>query len=124
MFGCGKYKSYSVQQQPAVSALTQHTDHVQLVLTRNQETTNSCIQHYKSALRAIYDGPPKIAQTHKSLANSSVVRTTLSSNYLCLQCSLVVNEAEIDAHGSQKSHRFCMLPRRNRNVFVGADTYI
>lgn len=104
--------------------LTQHADHVQLVLTRNQETTNSCIQHYKSALRAIYDAPPKIAQTNKSLANSSITHTSLNSNYLCLQCSLVINEAEIDAHGSQKSHRFCMLPKPAYKGFVGADTSI
>jgi len=95
---------------------------VQLILSRSQETTNSCIQHYKSALRAIYDAPPKIAQTSKSLAGS-IIHTTLSSNYLCLQCSLVISEKEIDTHGSQKSHRFCMLIKivHYNIIIVGAD---
>lgn len=100
--------------------LTQRTDHVQLILSRNQETTNTCIQHYKSALRAIYDAPPMIAQTNKSLAGS-IISTTLSSNYLCLQCSLVISENEIDTHGSQKSHRFCMFTRIAHNHILGAD---
>ncbi|CAN8105013.1 unnamed protein product [Discula destructiva] len=85
-------------------------DHVQLVLTRNQETTNSCIQFYKSALRAIYDGPPVVAQTNKSLTGSAV-HTTLNSNYLCLQCTLVINESEIEEHGNLKSHRFFVESR-------------
>lgn len=121
MFGCGTVPPN--RDSPDVPMLTQHTDHVQLVLTRNQETTNSCIQHYKSALRAIYDGPPMIAQTSKALAGSSV-QTTLNSNYLCLQCSLVINEADIEAHGNQKSHRFCMLPRPFHLVAISADSLV
>lgn len=95
--------------QTYVPMLTQYTEHVQMILTRNQETTNSCVSHYKFALRSIFDGPPKVAQTNKSLSGSET-ETTITSNYLCLQCSQVIKESEIDAHGSQKSHRFCTFP--------------
>lgn len=89
--------------------LTLHTEHVQRLMDHDQETTNNCVQHYKAALRAIYDDVPLIAQISKSL-NGSATAATINTNYLCLQCPIVIKEADMPTHGKQKSHRFCMLP--------------
>ena len=65
---------------------------------------NSSIQYYKMLLRVIFDNTPIIPQTSKSPDN--VVKTSLTSNYLCLQCSTIVSEEDRVKHGSKKSHRF------------------
>ena len=65
---------------------------------------NSSIQYYKMLLRVIFDSTPIVPQTSKSPDN--VVTTSLTSNYLCLQCSTIVTEEDRAKHGSKKSHRF------------------
>lgn len=65
---------------------------------------NSSIQYYKMILRVIFDGNPIVPQTSKSPEN--VVCTSLTSNYLCLQCSVIVSDEDRAKHGQKKSHRF------------------
>lgn len=108
MFGCGTVlvlpKSSPLHLDGPM--LTQHPEHVQRLMDHDQETTNNCIQHYKSALRAIYDDVPLIAQISKSLTGPATA-ATINSNYLCLQCPIIMKEADMPTHGKQKSHRFC-----------------
>jgi ubiquitin carboxyl-terminal hydrolase 22/27/51 len=68
---------------------------------------NSSIAHYKMILRSIFDSTPIIAQTSTSQEGRPV--TTLTSNYLCLQCPVTVTEDDRLKHGTKKSHRFCMI---------------
>lgn len=86
--------------------LTQHTEHVQRLLNQSQETTNTCIQHYKAILRQIYDNVPIIPQIRKGIQDNSI-SASLTSNFLCLQCPIIMKEDDIIKHGSKKSHRFC-----------------
>lgn len=66
---------------------------------------NSSIQYYKMLLRVIFDNTPIVPQTSKS--PDGVIATSLTSNYLCLQCSTIVPEEDREKHGQKKSHRFC-----------------
>lgn len=110
MFGCGTVLVLPDKAHSIWPVLTQHTEHVQRLMDHDQETTNNCIQHYKAALRAIYDDVPLIAQISKSLTGSATA-ATINTNYLCLQCPIVMKEADMPTHGKQKSHRFCTLPK-------------
>lgn len=56
-------------------------------------------------LRVIFDNTPLVPQTCKGPDGQIV--TSLTSNYLCLQCSTIVPEEERSKHGNKKSHRFC-----------------
>lgn len=55
-------------------------------------------------LRVIFDNTPIVPQTSKNPEN--VVATSLTSNYLCLQCSTIIPEEDRAKHGQKKSHRF------------------
>ncbi|KAL2210521.1 cysteine proteinase [Sarocladium strictum] len=79
-------------------------EHVQLLFDRGQEVMNSCISHYKMILRGIFDSTPIVPQT--STNNDGRPVTTLTSNYLCLQCPSTVTEEDRLKHGNKKSHRF------------------
>lgn len=88
--------------------LTQHTEHVQRLMNQSQETINTCIQHYKAILRQIYDQVPIVAQISKAVQDNTIT-ASLTSNYLCLQCPIIIKEEDIAKHGQKKSHRFCTL---------------
>lgn len=79
-------------------------EHLQLLFTDSQELMNSSIRYYKMLLRVIFDNTPIVPQTSKSLDGVAV--TSLTSNYLCLQCSSIVSEEDRIKHGQKKSHRF------------------
>ncbi len=81
-------------------------EHVELLLSNSQDVTNSSIQYFKMLLRVIFDKDPIIAQTSK--AADGQITTSLTSNYLCLQCSAILPEEERVKHGNKKGHRFCM----------------
>ncbi|KAI1760921.1 ubiquitin carboxyl-terminal hydrolase [Hypoxylon sp. FL1150] len=79
-------------------------EHVQLLLSNSPDVMNSSIQYYKMLLRVIFDGNPLVPQTCKGPDGQII--TSLTSNYLCLQCSSIVPEEERTKHGNKKSHRF------------------
>ncbi|KAH8653319.1 hypothetical protein BX600DRAFT_386232 [Xylariales sp. PMI_506] len=79
-------------------------EHVQLLLSNSLDVMNSSIQYYKMLLRVIFDNTTIVPQTSKS--PEGVVATSLTSNYLCLQCSTIVPEEDRTKHGQKKSHRF------------------
>jgi ubiquitin carboxyl-terminal hydrolase 22/27/51 len=80
------------------------TEHVELLFSNSQDVINSSIQYYKMLLRVIFDNTPLVPQTYKNPEN--IVATSLTSNYLCLQCSTIVPEEDRAKHGQKKSHRF------------------
>ncbi|ATY64789.1 ubiquitin carboxyl-terminal hydrolase [Cordyceps militaris] len=79
-------------------------EHVQLLLSQGQEVMNSSIAHYKMILRGIFDTNPIVPQTSTSKEGRPI--TTLTSNFLCLQCPTTVSEEDRLGHGNKKSHRF------------------
>ncbi len=82
-------------------------EHVEVLLSKSQDVRNSSIQYYKMLLRVIFDKAPAVPQTFKS--PDGVVATSLTSNYLCLQCSTIVSGEDCDKHFSKKGHAFCEL---------------
>ncbi len=64
------------------------------------------MMHYKIILRKIFDQAPIVPQTFKAPEGQPI--TTLTSNYLCLQCPMTLIQEDILKHGSKKGHRFCM----------------
>ncbi|KND90908.1 putative ubiquitin carboxyl-terminal hydrolase 8 [Tolypocladium ophioglossoides CBS 100239] len=81
-------------------------EHVQLLLSQGQEVMNSSIAHYKMILRGIFDATPIVPQTSTNQEGRPI--TSLTANYLCLQCPTTVSEEDRLRHGTKKSHRFCM----------------
>lgn len=77
-------------------------------MSQSQETINTCVQHYKAILRQIYDNVPIIPQIRKGFQDNSL-SASLTSNFLCLQCPVVLKEEDVPKHGQKKSHRFCKL---------------
>jgi ubiquitin carboxyl-terminal hydrolase 22/27/51 len=68
------------------------------------------ISHYKNCLRVIFDNTPIVPQTSKTPKNQPF--TTLTPNYLCLQCTTTTTAQDRLAHGSETLHRFCMSSPR------------
>jgi ubiquitin carboxyl-terminal hydrolase 22/27/51 len=77
---------------------------MQRLLTQGPDVMNNCISHYKMILRNIFDTTPVVAQTSRNADGLPI--TSLTSNYMCLQCPTTVTEEERLKHGSKKSHRF------------------
>ena len=78
---------------------------MEFLLTSSTESLNQSIGHYKIMLRKIFDSPAgQLQQTRGANGSASV---TLNSNYLCLQCPVVVTDEERIKHGEKKHHRFC-----------------
>lgn len=94
------------------------TEHVQQLLNQSQETTNTCIQHYKAILRQIYDNVPIIPQVRKSVKDS-IITASLTSNFLCLQCPIVMSHDDVARHGDKKSHRFCKFVACRQCYYLG-----
>lgn len=107
LFGCGQFCIPHASRRCILYdlILTPRIEHVQLLLSNSQDVTNSSIQYYKMLLRVIFDKDPIIAQTSKT--TDGQITTSLTSNYLCLQCSAILPEEERAKHGNKKSHRFC-----------------
>jgi ubiquitin carboxyl-terminal hydrolase 22/27/51 len=80
-----------------------------MLLTQSQEVMNSSISHYKMILRGIFDTSPIVPQTSTSPDGRPI--TSLTSNYLCLQCPTTLAEEDRLKHGTKKSHRFYVESR-------------
>ncbi|ROW07425.1 hypothetical protein VMCG_03682 [Cytospora schulzeri] len=89
-------------------------EHVQRLLSQSQETTNSCIQHYKAILRSIFDNVPLVPQMRKEADGRPV--SCLTPNYLCLQCPSIEKEETMAKHGTKKAHRF-FVDSRSGSLF-------
>ncbi|KAL2751930.1 hypothetical protein ACRALDRAFT_2114823 [Sodiomyces alcalophilus JCM 7366] len=89
-------------------------EHVQRLLSQSQEHTNQSVHHYKMILRNIFEQTPIISQTTKN--SKGRPNTSLTSNYLCLQCTSIVSEEDRLNHGNAKSHRF-FVDSRNGTLY-------
>lgn len=107
MFGCGKNSAVIRGHTSLLKSPNWWIEHVQLLLSQGQEVMNSSIAHYKMILRGIFDSTPIVPQTSTNQDGRPI--TSLTSNYLCLQCPTTVTEDDRLRHGTKKSHRFCRL---------------
>lgn len=109
VFGCGmRFEQCHSLCRARRANTSYHTEHVQRMFSQTQDITNTSIQHYKMILRSIFDSNTVVPQTSKAADGQPV--TSLTPNYLCLQCPVTLTEEERIKHGNKKSHRFCMLP--------------
>ena len=69
------------------------------------ERMNKSIYNYKTCLRVIFENTPIVPQTSRTSKGHPF--TSLTPNYLCLQCSATTTEPERIEHGEKTSHRFC-----------------
>ncbi|KAK1984311.1 ubiquitin carboxyl-terminal hydrolase [Colletotrichum cereale] len=79
-------------------------EHIQRLFTQSQEVTTQSVHHYKMILKNIFEQTPIVPQTSKNSDGQAM--TSLTSNYLCLQCSTIVNDEDRLKHGTKKQHRF------------------
>lgn len=102
MYGCGK----NWLNDPGCRSNNHFLEHIQMLLTKAPEVTTNTIQHYKMLLRVIFDNTAVIPQT--SVSSDGVPKTSLTSNYLCLQCPSTTTENGRKKHGLAKAHQFCL----------------
>lgn len=114
MFGCGSSLASTFTNTCLTSGLTTRDaiaspllEHLERLLSSSQENLNQSIGHYKLMLRKIFDTPAGPLQATKNAGGGGGVYA-LTSNYLCLQCPVLVTEEDRIKHGSKKAHRFCM----------------
>ncbi|EPE26946.1 Cysteine proteinase [Glarea lozoyensis ATCC 20868] len=85
-------------------------EHTQLLLSAGgAERMNKSIHNYKTCLRVIFENTPIVPQTSKTTKGFPF--TTLTPNYLCLQCSATTTEGGRIEHGRETSHRFYVESR-------------
>lgn len=105
LFGCG----LSIQISQYCSQVTDLSpEHLQRFFSQSQEVTNRTIHHYKVLLQYIFDNNPLQPQTSVSFSHEDWHITSLTPNYLCLQCSTTSTDADRSKHSAEKLHRFCM----------------
>jgi ubiquitin carboxyl-terminal hydrolase 22/27/51 len=103
LFGCGKHApriSYN-------STSKAHAEHLRLLITKSPDSASQTIRSYKKLLQVIFDNTPIISQTSKSPDGLPI--TSLTPNYLCLQCSATCTAKDRPKHGALTKHRLCML---------------
>lgn len=113
LYGCGEYLQDFRSLNVSLARNTtdeQIPEHVQLFLSSGPvDRFEKTITHYKDSLRAIFDKVPKeIEVIHTSTTPQGQEVTTLTPNYLCLQCSAITTAAGRIEHGKEILHRFCM----------------
>ena len=89
-------------------------EHTQRLLTKSPEVTTNTIQHYKMLLRVIFDNEPLIPQTSQDIISRRPV-TTLTPNFLCLQCPTTCTIRERSLHGQMRAHMFCKMGQKLRH---------
>jgi ubiquitin carboxyl-terminal hydrolase 22/27/51 len=107
LFGCGKITT-EFWVWKAVSKGSS-AEHLRLLMTKSQDSGTQTIRSYKKLLKVIFDNTPIIAQTSKTPENPPV--TSLTPNYLCLQCSATCAAKDRPRHGEVTKHRLCKCGR-------------
>ena len=74
-------------------------------MTKSQDSAHQTIKSYKKLLQVIFGNTPIISQTSKSPDDPPV--TSLTPNYLCLQCSATCTAKDRPKHGALTKHRLC-----------------
>lgn len=91
-------------------------------MTSSEERKQRTIHGYKDSLRVIFDNNPVIPQTSKTPKNQP--HTTLTPNYLCLQCPNTLSRQERLKHGNETSHRFYVESRTGALYCQMCDDFI
>ncbi|RDW73872.1 hypothetical protein BP5796_07314 [Coleophoma crateriformis] len=78
-------------------------EHLQMFLQEPERMQNT-ILHYKNCLRVIFDNTPIVPQTSKTVKGHAL--TSLTPNYLCLQCTTTTTGQDRTIHGTETKHRF------------------
>ncbi|RFU24222.1 hypothetical protein B7463_g12119, partial [Scytalidium lignicola] len=85
-------------------------EHLQLLLSQGPvDRMVNTIQHYKTCLRVILDNTPVVPHTSKTPKGQAF--TSLTPNYLCLQCTVTTTARDRIKHGTETSHRFYVESR-------------
>jgi ubiquitin carboxyl-terminal hydrolase 22/27/51 len=80
----------------------------------SEDRLNNTVKNYKQALRAIFDKDIReIGSIQTSKGVSGLPLTTLTPNYLCLQCNATTTASSRIEHGTETAHRFCMISTRD-----------
>lgn len=83
-------------------------EHIQQLLNpAHEERMRNTITYYKNCLRVVLDNTPIVPQTSKTPRGPPL--TSLTPNYLCLQCERTATAQDHVKHGQETSHRFCTL---------------
>jgi ubiquitin carboxyl-terminal hydrolase 22/27/51 len=103
LFGCGMSPELG---QPRAFSDDTYLEHLQLLLSSGPaDRMKNTINHYKNCLRVIFDNTPIVPQTSKTTKNQPF--TSLTPNYLCLQCTTTTTAQDRITHGTETLHRFC-----------------
>lgn len=89
-------------------------EHIQRFLSGSGDRLQHTVTHYRACIRVSADNP-MVSQTSKNAKGQGL--TTLTPNYLCMQCSSTVTSQGRYEHGKATSHRFC-------NCFPNLQEYI
>lgn len=108
LYGCGKEtRIWNPQLLCPKADSHKFTEHLQLLLSAgSSERMKNTIQYYKNCLRVIFDNTPIVPQTSKTPKGQPL--TSLTPNYLCLQCTTTTTATDRIHHGTETLHRFCM----------------
>ena len=95
----------STVESLGISWLTKIIEHMRDMLENARKLT---LHNYRAILQDIHEKPSIIAQTHKSSpAGDGRPVVSLRPLYLCLQCPIILTEADRDQHVESKLHCFC-----------------
>jgi ubiquitin carboxyl-terminal hydrolase 22/27/51 len=83
---------------------TTFAEHIQLFLTGPTERLQHTVTHYRDCIRVSADNPT-VPQTTRNSKGQGL--TTLTPNYLCMQCTSTVTSRGRIEHGKATNHRFC-----------------
>ncbi|KAF7874457.1 uncharacterized protein EAF02_008434 [Botrytis sinoallii] len=84
--------------------------HIQQLLNpAHDERMRNTITYYKNCLRVVLDNTPIVPQTSKTPKGPPL--TSLTPNYLCLQCERTATAQDHVKHGQETSHRFYVESR-------------
>jgi ubiquitin carboxyl-terminal hydrolase 22/27/51 len=103
LYGCGKLAP-GINYKNTSDA---HAEHLRLLITKSPDSASQTIRSYKKLLQVIFDNTPIISQTSKSPDGLPI--TSLTPNYLCLQCSATCTAKDRPKHGALTKHRLCIF---------------
>ncbi|PVH76016.1 ubiquitin carboxyl-terminal hydrolase-like protein [Cadophora sp. DSE1049] len=89
-------------------------EHVRILLEGPVEILENTIRAYRTCMCVVSDTTPIIPQTSKTPAGQAL--TTLTPNYLCLQCEVTTTASGRVEHGMETKHRF-YVESRNGYLF-------
>ncbi|KAI9680762.1 MAG: hypothetical protein M1817_004202 [Caeruleum heppii] len=87
-------------------------EHVQAAFSTDSIINAMSIKNYTTLLQCLYQRPTFVSQTSlRQPYKEGDALTSLTSNYLCLQCATICNRDELDKHGKASQHCFAVDSR-------------